>query len=77
MSETRREFAKKMAAASKKSRRVLMYAMVLRYSPEASCITFTRSLEYGLLTLETLVRYTLHRTKLFQSALYMYFSGVK
>jgi glycosyltransferase involved in cell wall biosynthesis len=42
----------------------------VRYDPEASSIGFTRSLEYGLLTLEALVRYTLHRTNLWTSPLF-------
>ena len=42
---------------------------------EASSINFTRSMEYGLLTLETLVRYTLHRTSLLKSDIFRSKSG--
>jgi glycosyltransferase involved in cell wall biosynthesis len=42
----------------------------VRYMKEASSINFSRSLEYGLLTLETLVRYSLHRLNLVKSPLF-------
>ncbi len=42
----------------------------VRYMEEASSINFSRSLEYGLLTLETLVRYALHRHGLMKSDIF-------
>jgi glycosyltransferase involved in cell wall biosynthesis len=42
----------------------------VRYMEEASSINFSRSLEYGLLTLETLVRYTLHKLGPMKSAIF-------
>ncbi len=42
----------------------------VRYMKEASSIGFARSLEYGLFTLEALLRYTLHHTKLLSSPLF-------
>jgi len=42
----------------------------VRYMKEASSINFARSLEYGLLTLEVFVRWTLHRWKLRRDPLF-------
>ena len=42
----------------------------VRYMAEASSINFSRSLEYGLLTLETLVRYTLQRLNVVSSPIF-------
>ncbi|MCP4547267.1 MAG: glycosyltransferase family 2 protein [bacterium] len=42
----------------------------VRYMKEASSINFSRSMEYGLLTLETLVRFALHKTGLVKSPLF-------
>jgi len=42
----------------------------VRYQPGSSQIGFTRSLEYGLLTLETLVRYSLDRWNLRRDPLF-------
>jgi glycosyltransferase involved in cell wall biosynthesis len=42
----------------------------VRYMEEASSINFSRSLEYGLLTLETLGRYTMQRLNLKSSAIF-------
>ncbi len=42
----------------------------VRYMQEASSINFSRSLEYGLLTLETLGRYTLQRLNLMNSPIF-------
>ena len=43
----------------------------VRYMKEASSINFARSLEYGLLTLEVLVRWTLHKWKLRRDTLFV------
>lgn len=43
----------------------------VRYMREASSINFTRSMEYGMLTLEVLVRWTLHRWKLRRDPLFI------
>ncbi len=42
----------------------------VRYMQEASSINFSRSTEYGLLTLETLVRFALHKLGLVKSAIF-------
>ena len=42
----------------------------VRYMQEASSINFSRSLEYGLLTLETLARYALHKLGAMKSAIF-------
>jgi len=42
----------------------------VRYMREASSINFTRSMEYGMLTLEVLVRWTLHRWNLRRDPLF-------
>jgi len=43
----------------------------VRYMREASSIGFTRSMEYGMFTLETFVRWTLHRLNLRQDPLFI------
>jgi glycosyltransferase involved in cell wall biosynthesis len=47
----------------------------VRYMAEASSINFSRSLEYGLRTLETLVRYTGHRLNLVKNPIFEPRSG--
>ncbi|MDP6419204.1 MAG: glycosyltransferase family 2 protein [Candidatus Krumholzibacteria bacterium] len=42
----------------------------VRYMKEASSIGFARSMEYGMLTLETFVRWTLHRWNFLKSELF-------
>jgi glycosyltransferase involved in cell wall biosynthesis len=42
----------------------------VRYMGDASSINFTRSLEYGLLTLEVLVRYTLQKLNVLRSPIF-------
>ncbi len=42
----------------------------VRYMREASSINFTRSMEYGMLTLEVFIRWTLHKWNLRKDALF-------
>ena len=49
----------------------------VRYMKEASSINFSRSTEYGLLTLETLGRFALHKTGLYKSPIFQPKDGVE
>lgn len=49
----------------------------VRYMKEASSIGFARSLEYGMLTMETFLRWTLHRWNLLNSELFEEKSGAE